>query len=206
MDAWETVIASIITGVVIVVAAFFTGLRDIVITWLHRLQIQLRRRTYTQRVEQLARFLEVFEGLGKINGVDRAVIFHGHNCGGLPAPGRPYTVKAIHAWCNEPSKGELVERYGFELQVDVHYIRVLEDLVKTGHSIQDMSVMPEDSKLYDYYNDEGVKYSILYYLGIVDKELIFLSVASYTGALEKKDIVKLEFEVDHLRAIMEEEK
>lgn len=205
MEAWQAVLVALAGGIALLVTALFTGLKRVLDEWVAKFSKRVRKRTYIQQIEKLADFLEQFEKIKKIVEVQRCIIFHGHNCGGLPTPGKPYTVRAVHGWTTKEGKDDPGDKYDFDLHVDGHYIRMLEDIVKTGAVTQALESMPADSKLRSYYVEEGVRYSKLYYLGMIDDELIFLAAATYDlEVFSEKTVVGLQVMVDRLRSSMGE--
>lgn len=206
MDNWQAVVIAIAAGLALVVTAFFSGLKEIVQTWMSRLNRKLKKQTYIQRVEKLAEYMDIFYSLKKLGSVQRCLIFHGHNCGGLPTPGKPYTVRAVFGWSTEPGKDDPLKKYDFELQVDDHYVRMLADLIKNGSIECVTDAMVDGSKLRTLYEMEGVKYTKLYYLGLIDNELIFLSAGSYSLIeFEHRIETELDFAIDRMRTLMGED-
>lgn len=205
MSTWETVWIALASGATILIAAIFAGIKDVISVWFVKIVRKMRKRTYIQQIEKLAVFLETLDEMRKIRDLQRCLIFHGHNCGGLPTPGKPYTVRALLGWHSKPEKEDPLKKYNFELQVDSHYTRMLEDVIKNGRCTQVTKNMPSDSKLRHHYELEGVQMTEIYYLGLIEDELIFLSASSYdVDKFSPSTYSDVEIAVERLRSIMGE--
>lgn len=205
METWAIVISAMTAGLGLLITAVIVGIKDTITVWFQQLHKRIKKKTYVQQVEKLAEFLEIFEGIKKIPEIQRCLVLTGHNCGGLPTPGKPYTVRAIHGWATKEGKPNPLEKYNFELQVDVHYIRALEDVIKKGISEQEFHLMPQDAKLKMLYEIDGVKYAQMHYLGIIEEELLFLSASTYDGTVFGHDTcVQLRWAVDRMKSTISE--
>lgn len=199
---WTSVLGALALGLVLLITTLFTGFKEVITVWFKKFTQNVSKTTYVRELERLASFLHAFEDIQKIVGIDRCLIFRGHNCGGLPTAGKPYTVRAIHGWVNKPGKEEPIQQYDFDLQVDSHYIKLLEDMIRNGCTTQVVSELPENCKIKLYYVAEAVTYSELHFLGVIDAELIFLSAASYGDVFQDKTRNGLIVQVDRMRSLM----
>ncbi len=199
---WHSVLIAAGVGLAAIIAAVLSGLRGVILTWFNKAQRRMNRATYMKQIEKIAKFLEVLESARTIQEVDSLVVYHGHNCGGMPSPGGQYTVKAVHAWARNGT--DPLDMYGFDQQVDLHYVKLLEDMIKTGFSIQQFQFMAEAAKLRSYFALEGVKHARFYFLGIVDtNEVIFVCFSSYTNDFNDLDKRRMEIYVDQIRSLLE---
>ncbi|MFO0863552.1 MAG: hypothetical protein U0744_02640 [Gemmataceae bacterium] len=198
---WSVILSTIATGAAGLILAFFAGTTSAVKAWFKR---RTTRKTYGEQMGRYGAFTEELEALKSIKPVDQVVVLRGHNCGGLPNPGKPYTVHAIQGWqrceaggpCLDPTK-----RFQRGLQVDAHYARMLEDVVKQGVSIQVFEKMPAEARLRGYFELDGVRTAHLYFLGLHDDELIFVSVASKTD-FDTRQILEINDRVTGMRSII----
>lgn len=116
------------------------------------------------------------------SGIDRAIMFEGHNCGGPPSPDQPYFVDVIQprttALKGHLTADQIKEKYS-NMPVDSHYIYMLRDLLKKDHILLNVAEMP-DCLLKDIYTSkqEEVKYSLVSLAGIRGNSIIFISQAT----------------------------
>jgi len=203
METWHTVLVAASVGLAAILTVLLSGVKDLLSEWFTRCVKRLRHKTYVQKIEKVATFLETLQRSRDVTKVDRYLVYHGRNCGGLPCPGKPYTVAAIHGWARDGS--DPLQRYGFDQQVDLHYVKMLGDMMACGHSEQVTERMPEGAKLKQYFIDEGTKHARLFYLGLVDKELIYVCFASYGETFGVADLIKLTVITDRMRSLLETE-
>ena len=122
------------------------------------------------------------------SGIERAIMFEGHNCGGQPSPDKPYYVDVIQprtrASDGHLSADEIKEKYS-EMHVDSHYIYMLRDLLKEDHVLLNVSEMPP-CLLRDIYNskEEEVKHSLISLVGIRDNSIIFITQATTSDNMD----------------------
>lgn len=205
-EFWGSILVAVSAGVVLIVTAFLGGFKELITIWFSKISKRMKRKTYAHSVERLAEFLEIFQSIQEIKAIQRCLVLHGKNCGGLPTPGKPYTVRAVHGWTTKTGKKDPFLLHNFDLQVDVHYIRLLEDVIKIGYSEQVFDLMPNDSKLKMLYEMEGVKYEQLHYLGLIDGELLFISASAYDQTeFDRSTHLQLQSAIDRMRATMNEE-
>lgn len=204
---WKTIAASVAgvagVGLAGVTAAYFKGLRS----WVERRWAKkTSRRTYGEHMANLSAFSEELESLRKIDRVSQVIVFRGHNCGGLPTPGRPYTVHAIQGWQRtDPAKPALSDpgrRYRRGLQVDAHFTRMLEDVIREGVSIQVTEKIAPDAKLKGYFELDGIAVAVIYYLGLHDDELLFLSVSSSTEDFAVREKLEINDRVSVMKQLV----
>lgn len=109
-------------------------------------------------------------------GAERVVVFGGHNSGGIPRVGSPFYATALH-WRVDPKRSPGMADYN-ELQVDTSYIGMLVHIMQHGSYRFDME-KDQNCLLRRYYEMEGVKDSVIFYLTCVDNTILYLSCASY---------------------------
>lgn len=107
----------------------------------------------------------------------RVIIFSGHNSGGLPRAGSGFWVSALH-WV-EHRRNVLTNFSDYEnISVDLQYINMLLDAQKNTTVFLNVSEMPQ-SLLRGYYEAEGVKQSLIVFLGIQENSMFYMSIARY---------------------------
>ena len=123
------------------------------------------------------------------HGAARCVIFGGHDSGGLPRPGAPYFVSALH-WHVPAAQFARIADYR-ELPVDAAYIRMLLDIERNGHVRFDLSPQSPDCLLKRIYQSERVSDSIIFFLAIADSTFFFMTFARYDGRFTDDEITDL---------------
>lgn len=123
------------------------------------------------------------------HGATRCVIFGGHDSGGLPRPGSPYFVSALH-WHVPASHFARIADYR-ELPVDAAYIGMLLDIERNGYVRFDLSQAAPDSLLKRIYRAEGVKDALIFFLAITDATFFFMTFASYERQFTDEEITEL---------------
>lgn len=126
-------------------------------------------------------------------GATRAIIFGGHNSGGLPRVNCSYNVSAIHWFAPEIDNDRISDFT--ELAVDADYIEMLLSVIETGYYRYRPSNHKETSLLRQIYEAGGVRSSFICFLGVVDKTLLYISFAKTEG----DDFT--EEQITHLRLI-----
>lgn len=180
-------IAAALSGVVV---AIMGGMRDLALAWIER-WTNSARDSMASEIGRMAAFLEALEAVRLVNNVDRVLVFRGKNGGGRPVPGKIYNVKAIHGWAKDKSRDPL-HRYDFDMPVDSHYCRILEEMIKKGVVETETTSLPADAKLRTYYMSDGVVQSRLYFLRILGDELIYLSVATFKDKYSEADRTEID--------------
>jgi hypothetical protein len=166
-------------------ASFVSFVKLIVPWWESR---QHRRRVVTG-LQTLHTIYSCMEG-AESYGATRAVIFGGHNSGGLPRPGSPYYTSALH-WHVPDAKSARISDYQ-ELPVDAPYIRMLLDIERDGFLRFDLSSSAPDSLLKRIYAAEKIADSVIFFLCITDHTFFYLTFASYTRRFSDEEITKLQ--------------
>lgn len=202
-DAWGVFGVAVASAAALIVTAMATGFRDIIVAWTKKIINSVKRSNYLGRIRRMQKFLHLFETLRIIEEVQRCVIFTGHNCGGMPSAGKAYTVQCLDGWSVKPGKTDPAKTYNFSMRVDAHHTHMLQIMIEKGFVVKEVKDMPNDATLRAYYESEGVKFTNLYYLGILDDELIYLSVGSYDiDKFSRITEIELQLAVDRMRSLI----
>lgn len=203
METWQVVSVAIATGIAAIFTVMLSGIRELVIVWFKAIIAHINRKNYLGYIHKMAKFLSCFESLKKIEEIQRCVLFTGHNCGGMPSPGKLYTVQSLDGWTMKPGKSDPAEVYNFSMKVDSHYTKMLQEMIEIGHTEQITQDLASEAIIRAYYESEGVLFTSLYYLGLLDDELIYLSVGSYDiTAFSRKTQIDLQLVVDRMRNLV----
>jgi hypothetical protein len=198
-----TTYAAIFAAAVAVVVAVATGFKDVVVAFFRRWakSIEKGKRDYTAGVKRITDFHECLERIGRLDFVDRVLIFTGTNCGGVPDPKKPYIVRCFYGWSADPSKHP-EQNYNFNLKVDAHYMHLICEIISKGMAEVHTETMPTDSQLRSYYSTEGVHSSRLYSLYLDEISLIYASVASYKREFTAAESARVNQEIDRIRDVL----
>ncbi|MGL6095049.1 MAG: hypothetical protein ACRC7O_04515 [Fimbriiglobus sp.] len=193
-----TALAAGLAGIILVTS---TGVKALVETYFEQRKKRMIARDYSRGLENIAEFSAIIQQVKNMECVDRILVFNGQDSGGLPKPGKPYTVRAFIGWSSKIGESVL-DLYNYDLQIDKHYALMLTDLVDHGSVVNTPADMPDDAFLKACYLDEGVAQSLLYFIRCDGAQLTFLSVASYRRVFTPGERVRVDLLVGRLRAIV----
>jgi hypothetical protein len=111
-------------------------------------------------------------------GVDRVILFAGHNGGGVPSPLGVFYATAIHHVTTH-GEDDIISGYS-GLVVDGKYCEMLLAARNVEYIRMNTATM-EPCKLKRLYEAEGVTDSILYFIGIKKAKCFYLTMANYGG-------------------------
>ncbi len=198
MDQKEVIIA-VSAGLIALIGAIVVGFRSVVMAYFDRWVEKIKRQRYTHGLNRLAEFLYAFDELCALKSVERYMLLEGKDSGGLPEPGKPYTVRCLRGQSKVPEKPNPFILYSFDILVDSHYCELLKRIVQDGQITLNSKEMP-DGLLKGYYEAEGVSQAVICYVGIVEARLIFVSLAKYQGEFSKADNIAIGLGLSKLRS------
>lgn len=204
---WTIVLAAAAFGAASVAAAFFAGLKDVVVALFRKLAqtVERGKKKHTDGVRQIAAVMECLQQMGDLTGVDRAIVFTGTNCGGVPDSKKPYVVRPLYRWplmmSSDPSRSPEVV-YRSELLADAHYMKTVCELLEKQWLEVRKADLPEGVMMKRYLNTEGVYQSRLYVLHVSATQLTFASVASYQRDFTGDETDRINIFIDRIRAVM----
>lgn len=200
---FEPIMAGLVGLVVAVIAATHKGLTNAIQKWFERRDQE--KWSVIQGLKQLRAMHDSFQEIIGIEKANRVLIFAGSNSGGVPRIDSPFYCEAIHG-TYDPSICEIdpLERYGIKRKVDRFYVEMLLQLEKDGSVILEREKMP-DCKLKNYYTDEEVRHSALWFIGIIDCKFLYVSVATCEETpFSKSELMRMELAVERLRSAIKE--
>ena len=199
---WAPWVGGTLTAAGVVGAAVAYGLRDVARAYFARWSGDIEGKLRPGEAERTGRFAATFDRLRDLKTVDRVLLFTGWNAGGLPKRGKPYTARCYYGWSTAAGRHPESD-YDFNMKLDDSYIAVLQELIIKGEVEVSPAKLPPDSMLRGFYDSEGVKYSMLYFIALDPKrkELLYCSVASYSGAFSPEDLLKVRHYVHKMRAL-----
>ncbi len=108
-------------------------------------------------------------------GATRGIIFEAHNSGGIPRINSPFYTSAVHWVSAEPEDEHRIASF-IELPVDPAYVRMLEELQRTGfyHFI---TATESDCLLKRIYAASSVTSAAISSLGIIGNSYLYVSFA-----------------------------
>ena len=118
------------------------------------------------------------EDVVRLTSADRAILFAGHNSGGIPRPSSPFWATALYWHGKDADKSESLFSDYKNLPADAEYIKMLLDCERSGHVLINVHTM-SDSMLRRYYESEGVQHCAVFFIGIVENKFLYLSIAKY---------------------------
>ena len=122
---------------------------------------------------------------------DRAIVLAAHNHGGLPHPGRPFFVSAIHACARTKEMTDIIDTYK-DMPVDAAYTEMIIDVFTNGFVLLDVETM-KPGMLKKLYELEKVGQSLIIKLGFCDNSLVYMSYAKLqsSGGFRPNEITLL---------------
>lgn len=198
MDPKEVIIA-VSAGLIALIGTIVVGFRSVVMAYFDRWVDKIKRQRYTHGLNMLAEFLYAFDELCSLKSVERYMLLEGKDSGGLPEPGKPYTVRCLRGQSKVAEKPNPFSLYSFDISVDSHYCEMLKRIVQDGQITLNSKEMP-DGLLKGYYEAEGVSQAVICYVGIVEARLIFVSLAKYQGGFSKADNIAIGLGLSKLRS------
>jgi len=164
--------------------------------------------SYAKHLAPLGQGLAIIERQAKDpdSGIDRAIMFEGHDDGGPPNPKTPYYVDVIYPQVMpDPTdkyltEADLRKKYS-NLQVDSYYVNMLSELITTKDTILIPSEM-ENCLLKEIYISEKVTWSLVSYLGLHGESIIFMSQSTHGELPTSEQILNARLAANHLRSIM----
>lgn len=200
--ALAVALVGLIGGISGVIAASVTGLREYIVDWWKLKRRDQRRRAYANGLRLLGEYKYTIDvDLGKLAYIDRLVVFSGQNGGGIPKPGMPFTIRGVYAWSKRGD--DLYSKYNFDMKIDADYYKMLDELVSHESIVKKTEDMPDSSAMKSFYLEEKVVCAALYLLNISteDNVMHYISVASYSRAFTREQLIRIEMAVERLRAL-----
>jgi hypothetical protein len=188
--AWAAAVTAVLSGIF----AFAKWLLPFLREW-------DKSRTDTKTIRGFAKYQKLYLALQAIQdaGVQRAIIFAGHNGGGIPKPGSPFYVSALHWTTEDPDRGG-PSKYQ-QLPVDAGYISMLVNAMSSGE-IRYKTKEMTPCQLRDIYLAEGVEDSLVVYLGTHERQLFYMSAATFYGGLTDTQLTEIRLQANVIRNIL----
>lgn len=139
---------------------------------------------------QISKVVNIYDAIHRVleeTNVERFLIFKAHNGGGVISPNGDLFISTLYEGYKEPFTS--VKSKYQKLPVDIVYAKMLLEIIRTKKVDYNVEDIPEGI-LKDIYLKEGVKKSLLYFLGQDRKNVYFCSCAS------SQDIIYDEIAVD----------
>lgn len=195
-------VAKIVAGISAIVATVAAGVKWVAPWAAKRLMVQDVHRG----IRLLNTLHETMESAIEAGAAHRIIIFSAHNSGGIPKPGSPFYASAIHwaidrQWArNSGFTDEKLSDY-HHLELDHTYVSMLAGMLTSGeHRFVTESEGP--SLLRSIYQGTGVSDSLLVYLGVYDKKMVYASFARYGGELSESDLTVIRLKAGLLRGCL----
>lgn len=199
---WATIVLTAVgASIVAVLATLTTNIKRLLDTLFDRIINHWLRNRYSRGLEKATDVAIVLDQIRQITCIDRVLWFIGENGGGIPTVGKKYTVRAERGW-SKNNTFDVLKRYNFDLIVDSLYCEMLVKMMRDGKVVNTVQNMPDSAILKTFYQDEGVKQAIIYYLGIVDNQLHYISIASYEKEFAQIEVVRIEMLIHRLRSLI----
>lgn len=206
MPWWGVVLTAVGAGVSVFVAAFFTGLKELLMKLVARIGRRIDGHDDFDPVAMLTMLSEfnvLLNESRKLPNVGRVLVFVGHNCGGLPEAGKPYTVRSHTGWSINDADAAKYTTFAFDFEVDEPYRQILSDANRTGVVSLVTKAMPA-GMLRTIYETEGVVHALLYSLRLDSKrnKFAYATVASYAAEFSQSERALIDLFVYRMRSLL----
>lgn len=197
----------ILTAFATVLLAAVTGLRGFISAKFKKLgqmfSGSIDRDQYVRGIKRVAALHEAIEMFREEKVVDRWLIFVGSNCGSVPEPGKPYSVRCIHGWSVDVLKHP-EKMYNFAMLPDLHYLHTIVELIEAQNGlVLRTSDLPEHALLKSCHKREGVFEAVQFPIKLSRTEFVFLSLAKYSGSFTKEELDSITMIVQRMRAVFD---
>lgn len=176
----------------------------------------IERRDFTNKKKVAKKQLDAMGHVGKAvsefrdHGFSHAIVFKGHNHGGLPQVGREYFISVIQAsvpcLANYKRKGAYscfdIQEFSVALD-DIEILKSIVEEIEVFVSFEDRDeskrINELKSVLYSYFNSHGLKNAYFKFLGFSENDILFLALAKSDEETTAKDISEVEFSIKKLK-------
>jgi hypothetical protein len=151
---------------------------------------------------------EAMESAIESGAAHRVIIFSAHNSGGIPRPGCPFYSSAIHwaidrQWARHQGFSEEKLSDYKHLELDHAYVSMLTTML-SANEYHFITEKEPAGLLKSVYEKTGVSDSLLVYLGVHEKRMIYASFARYGGNLSDDDMTVIRLKAGLLRGCLKD--
>lgn len=187
--------AKAVGGAVLAVTVFFKWM-------LPRVACFVVRKSYIRYLRDAHRLHFDMSNIRRAAGLERVVFFTGHNGGKLPEISKPFYVSA-HDWSIDDAHRDLFPSFGYQnVPADAGYVTLLLEMATNGVVRAFPDNMDPSSVIYRIYHAEGVRDSYWFYVGAIDSQMAFISIASVKGLISSDSLIKAEVIINRIRKNM----
>ncbi len=170
---WQQILIVIGGSLAIIGAALRDKIVELIRSW------RPSSSPFMEGIRRLRLMHEVLDALLRDSRSDRVIVMTGRDSGGVPRLESPFWTTAVHGHSNGEEKLDPVDRYGFDMRLDKHYIGLLVEMDEKPITTVATKDLPE-CKLKSALTVEGVLHCAFGMVGVIESRLIFLSVGRYT--------------------------
>jgi hypothetical protein len=156
----------------------------------------IRKTRFSNHLQKVSEIYKSLEVISKLESVERVILFCGHNCGGLPVFNKPFWVSVITTLSKVNTDTFL---YNDKVLVDKDYIDLLLKTITEEKVHIEVENMPS-CFLKKIYQNEEIIHSYVYYIGVIDNQLIYMSCSSKTKDLLKKDLDLIDLHINKIKS------
>ena len=194
MEDYYQILAAVLTGMV-TTGAFWHFLENFLSTR-KKIKEKLQLEDGLRKISNIYKRMEKMEDLG----AQRVILFAGHNNGGIPRLTCGFWVSSIFSHVSEEHSDKIREYNN--IPVDSTYVTTLIEAQGKAYKRYKVSEMPI-SQLKKYYESEGVKDSIIVFLGIHEHKFMYMSMANYDREFTSKEVTALVLEAHNIRSLFD---
>jgi hypothetical protein len=202
VETWQLVTTVTVAGVAAIIAATLTGVKGLITKLLQYLEAKIGTDSILEALNWVSTLRRVSLDFHHLQYVDRVILFIAVDYHYPSDLKRRCKVRAFDGWSTD-GNGDPIELYGHLIEVDEHYLSILNDIMTKRQVEITSESLPENSLLKGYYLADGVKESIIYLLKDCGKgRILYMSVASLTVPFTVVQKARISLLVDQVRSAL----
>lgn len=147
-----------------------------------------KRRTMVSSIERIHHTRSIMDEIIDEGEAQRVMLLAAHNSGGIPRIGSPFYASCIHGAVIKEREDNLPVYKN--VSVDLAYIQMLLNLLRDGH-YHFVVEENQNTMLGSFYQSEGVKDSVLTFLGTEDNQILYVSFAHFERKFTAEERTRL---------------
>ena len=197
-ESSTNILVSIISGFFLVLSSVKLKLFSPLLNKIRRFKKKNDEQEFMSSMKEMLHIYEHLEEIVENTSADRIILASGHNCGGLPAVYKPYWISALYGIGVDK---KILNNYT-NLPIDKHYIECLINSHDKSYVYLNQNSLPEDSQIKKIYDLEGVKECYLFYLTVIENNLLFAKVASKDKEITPCDLTFIELKINFIKNLL----
>ena len=164
-----------------------------------------KRRQKAKLEDGLRRIAKIYKKMEAMSnkGAHRVILFAGHNNGGIPRLTCGFWVSSIFSHVVEAHRNK--SREYNNIPVDSSYVSMLIGTQLRSYMRFVVDEM-EPCQLKNYYISEGIKDSIVVFIGIYEQKFMYISMANYERKFTPNEVTDLVLRAQNIKTLFDDYK